>query len=278
MPEYLGEFFIHNGNLTTTSAFDNSFLKNPHYIYEVFRVIDGVALFLEDHLDRLNKTCQLSEHCHGFSSGDICRQVHKVIDANNFSYGNLKMVLYNDNQQNRHFLIYITEHQYPTPQQLKNGVPVALFKGIRENPNAKVMDMKLLNATNIMKLEMEVYETLLVDDDGCITEGSRSNVFFIRQGKVFTPPLHDVLPGITRKHILEVCRNLTIPIVEEKISALSIIIMEAVFISGTSRKVLPVNRIDELEFDANHPVIRQIQDAFNSVVETYILACKPGKK
>ena len=271
MRECLGNLFIHNGNLTDTSAFDDSFLKNPHYICEVFRVIDGVALFLEDHLDRLKKTCELSEHCHGFSSGDIYEQVYEVIKANNFSYGNLKMVLYRDDQKNRHFLIYITGHQYPTPQQFKDGVSVTLFKGIRSNPNAKVMDVKLRNATNLMKQEMEVYETLLVDDHGCITEGSRSNVFFIRQGKVITPPMQDVLPGITRKHIIEVCRNLTFPLIEEKVPARSIVVMEAVFISGTSRKVLPVNRIDDLEFDANHPVTRQIQNAFNDIVEKYII-------
>ncbi|MBW6480359.1 MAG: aminotransferase class IV [Bacteroidales bacterium] len=270
MRECLGKQFIHNGNLTDTSAFDDSFLKNPHYIYEVFRVIDGVALFLEDHLGRLKKTCELSEHCHGFSFGDIYRQVYEVIKANNFSYGNLKMVLYRNDQKNSHFMIYITEHQYPTPQQFEKGIPVALFKGIRNNPNAKVMDVKLRNATNLIKQEMEVYETLLVDDDRCITEGSRSNVFFIRHGKVITPPLHDVLPGITRKHIIEVCRNLLLPVTEEKVSARSVVVMEGVFITGTSRKVLPVNRIDDLEFDANHPITRQIQNAFNDVVEKYI--------
>jgi branched-chain amino acid aminotransferase len=271
MRECLGKLFINNGNLTDTSAFDDSFLKNPHYIYEVFRVIDGVALFLEDHLDRLKKTCDLSEHCHGFSYDDIYGQVYEVIKANNFSFGNLKMVLYSNDRKNSHFLIYITEHQYPTPQQFEKGIPVALFKGIRNNPNAKVMDVKLRNATNMMKQEMEVYETLLVDDQGCITEGSRSNVFFIRHGKIITPPLQDVLPGITRKHIIEVCRSLSLPLTEEKVPARSIVVMEAVFISGTSRKVLPVNRIDDIEFDANHPVTRQIQNAFNHVVEKYIL-------
>lgn len=278
MRECLGNLYIHNGNLTDTSAFDDSFLKNPHYIYEVFRVIDGVALFLEDHIDRLNKTCQLSEHCHGFSSVDIFRKVYEVIEANSFSFGNIKMVLYRDSQRNRHFLIYITEHQYPTQQQFDNGVPLALFKGIRTNPNAKVMDVMLRNATNLMKQEMDVYETLLVDDHGCITEGSRSNVFFIRQGKVITPPLKDVLPGITRKHIIEVCRNLLLPMVEEKVQARSIVVMEAVFISGTSRKVLPVNRIDDIEFDANHPVTRQIQNAFNDIVEKYIFDCQQKKE
>jgi branched-chain amino acid aminotransferase len=270
MQECLGNLYIHNGTLTHTAHFDNHFLNYPHYVYEVFRVIDGVALFLEDHLNRLKETCNLSEHCPGFSSGDIYRQVYEVIKANNFRFGNMKMVLYNDDQKKRHFLIYITSHQYPTSQQFENGVPVALFRGIRANPNAKVMDVRLRNAANLVKEEMEVYETLLVDDEGCITEGSRSNVFFFRNGKVITPPLQDVLPGITRKHIIEVCRNLSIPMVEEKVPARSIVAMEAAFISGTSRKVLPVNHIDNIEFDANHPVTRQIQNAFNQVVEKYI--------
>jgi len=278
MRECLDNLFIHNGKITETSAFDDSFLKNPHYIYEVFRVIDGIALFLEDHLNRLKETCNLSEHCPGFSSGDIYRQVYEVIKANNFSFGNMKMVLYNDDQGNNHFLIYITSHQYPTPRQFENGVPVALFRGIRANPNAKVMDVRLRNATNLVKEEMEVYETLLVDDEGCITEGSRSNVFFIRNGKVITPPLQDVLPGITRKHIIEVCRNLSLPMVEEKVPARSIVVMEAVFISGTSRKVLPVNRIDNIEFDAHHPVTRQIRNAFNDVVEKYIIYNRQKKE
>ncbi len=270
MRECLGKLFIDNGNITDKSAFKDTFLNYPHYIYEVFRVIDGVALFLEDHLDRLKKTCELSEHCHGFSSEDIYRQVYKLIKANNFSYGNMKMVLYMDAQKSRHFLVYITEHQYPSQQQYNDGVPVALFNGIRENPNAKVMDVKLRNATNNMKQELKVYETLLVDQEGCITEGSRSNVFFIRNGKVITPPLQDVLPGITRKHIIEVCENNSIPLTEEKVPARSVVVMEAAFISGTSRKVLPVNRIDNLEFDHDHPLTRKLQKGFNNRVADYI--------
>jgi len=277
MPECLGKYFIHNGNLTSTSVFDDSFLNHPHYIYEVFRVIDGVALFLEDHLDRLKRTCELSEHCHGFSVNQIQRQVYHLIDANNFSYGNLKMAIYINAQKQRCFLVYITEHQYPTDQQYEMGVPVALFKGIRNNPNAKVMDVKLRNATNLKKKELEVYETLLVDNEKCITEGSRSNVFFIYKGKVITPPVYDVLPGITRKHIIEICRQLSLPVSEEKVSARSVVIMEAVFISGTSRRVLPVNRIDDLDFDPDHPVTKRIQSAFNKKVSEYISARKENR-
>lgn len=270
MQECLGNLYIINGNLTDTSYFDDSFLDHPHYIYEVFRVIDRIALFLEDHLQRLQETCVLSKHCQEFSSEEIKRYVYEVIDANQLYEGNMKIVLYQKQGAGRQFLVYISEHQYPTREQYTSGVPVSLYKGIRINPNAKVMDVELRKATNKMKQERDVYETLLVDEEGCITEGSRSNVFFIRKGKVITPPLQDVLPGITRKHIMEICRELSLDVIEEKVPARSVVIMEAVFISGTSRKVLPVNQINDLEFDPDHPITRKIQSGFNKRVTDYI--------
>ncbi len=277
MQECLGNLYIHNGTLTDTSHFDDSFLNHPHYIYEVFRVIDKVALFLEDHLQRLQDTCKLSKHCHEFSSKEMKRYVYEVIDANQLYEGNMKIVLYQNQGAGPQFLVYISEHQYPTQEQYKSGVPVSLFKGIRINPNAKVMDVELRRATNKMKQERDVYETLLVDEEGCITEGSRSNVFFIRKEKVITPPLQDVLPGITRKHIMNICRELSIDVIEEKVPARSVVIMEAVFISGTSRKVLPVNQINDLEFDPDHLITRKIQSGFNKRVTDYISYQKQKK-
>lgn len=270
MQECLGKYYMHNGKLQESSLFDTSFLSSSHYIYEVFRVIDGVALFLEDHLQRLKKTCEMSKHCPGFSPEEIFTQVYKLINRNHLKAGNVKIVLYRDARSGVHLLVYIHPHQYPTHEDFQNGVAVTLFKGERDNPNAKIMDVKLRQATNVVKQKQEVYETLLVDSSGCITEGSRSNVFFIRNNQVITPPLADVLPGITRKHIVEICRELHVEVRQEKVLARSLVVMEALFISGTSRKVLPVNRVDELEFEALHPVTLKIMEAFDQKVQQYI--------
>ena len=270
MPESIASYFSHNGQMKPVKEFNDEFLQKPHYIYEVFRVIDGVALFLEDHLERLKQTCALSEHCQGFTASEVVKHVYEVIQRNQLKVGNMKMVLYKDSNAENHFLIYITPHEYPTDDQFREGIPVAFFRGIRNNPNAKVMDIALRTATNLMKQQKEVYETLLVDQNGCITEGSRSNVFFARQGAIITPPLKDVLPGITRKYILDICKKLGIEAREEQVVARSVVIMEAAFISGTSRKVLPVKSIDALEFDANHPLVRKIAAAFDEHTKNYI--------
>ncbi len=268
--ECLGKVYLQNRKLIDVSQFDDSFLLSQSYIYEVFRVQEGVALFLEDHLSRLEQTCQLSNYCPGFDVSEVYDQVYALIRANNLETGNIKVVLRLDDKDQPDFRVYINPHQYPTQEQYIKGVDLSLFKAIRNNPNAKVMDLRLRNATNLAREQLNVYEALLVDNKGCITEGSRSNIFFIRNDKVITPPVEDVLPGITRKHVMEVCRQLQIKVVEEKVPARSLVVMEALFISGTSRKVLPVKHVDGLGFDPAHPLLLQIREGFDEKVRRYI--------
>jgi branched-chain amino acid aminotransferase len=269
MSECLGKLFIRNGQLIDKALFDSTFVNGPDYIYEVFRVTKGVALFLEDHLDRLKVTCNLAGASQQRGSSILTEWIYRLIETNDLDKGNIKMMF---NHKTCDLFIYITEHLYPTEEEYRSGVAISLLRAMRSNPNAKIMEVELRNAANRMKQQKQVYETLLVDKDGCITEGSRSNVFFVRNGEVLTAPLEDVLPGVTRKHVLDVCRNLTIPVREEKIPARSLVVMEGGFISGTSRKVLPINRVDELDFDARHPLILQIMDGFNQKVDEYISA------
>jgi branched-chain amino acid aminotransferase len=272
MTECLGKVFIRNGQLLPSESFDPCFLSNPFYIYEVFRVIDGVPLFLEDHEARLRLTASLSDVSEDLIPPSLAAQVKQVIAVNQLETGNMKIVVHDHPTEGcaTVFLIYITEHQYPTTAQFEQGVPVALFEGIRTNPNAKVMDVVLRNKTNLVKSEQEVYETLLVDKDNCITEGSRSNVFFVKGKQLITPPLEDVLPGVTRKHIIELCHRNGIPLSEEKVPIDAISLMDGAFISGTSRKVLPVRSINGHHYSVGLPLIRQLQQLFQQEVDAYV--------
>lgn len=269
MKDYLGNYFVLDDEILTTNYFDTSYQDMSHYIYEVFRVIDGVPLFLEDHLNRLHETCKLTGNCHEFSTDRLQHLIHQLISRNGLSIGNIKIVGFPKNNKIV-FQIYITPHQYPTKEQYEKGVDVVLYSGIRDNPNAKVMDVAMRADTQRIKDNQNIYETLLTDREGYITEGSRSNVFFVRNDKVITPPVKDVLPGVTRKNIMLAAKKSGISIIEEKVPANSVVVMEAVFISGTSRKVLPVKQVGEVEFDVPHPIVTKVSNAFNERVSKYI--------
>ncbi len=270
MNECLGQFYFRNNNQTESVNFNNSFINGPDYVYEVFRVIEGIPLFIEDHFERLQHTCILADYPLNLEFADFKNIVAELIKQNHLAEGNIKVVMRKLPQGDFDFLIYINEHQYPSAEQFEKGVDLALFRGIRYTPNAKIMDVILRTENNLLKANKGVYETLLVDEKGCITEGSRSNVFFIRNDRLITPPVEDVLPGVTRKNIITVCANAGIEVVEERVLARSVIIMEGVFISGTSRKVLPVKSIDGVEFDAAHPMIVRIKSLFNQRVADYL--------
>ena len=279
MAEYPGKFFEKNGLLTPIDQFDPGFLNRSHYIYEVFRVIDGIALFLEDHLERLYNTLALSGYPKDFVPTGFPLQVYELIEANKLKIGNIKVVVLPDSLDSR-ILMYVMEHQYPSESDFQNGVALVLQEGVRENPNAKVMDIELRNNANLTKQRNNAYESLLVDTENCITEGSRSNVFFVKGEEVISPPLTDILPGITYKHVAILCNQPGITFREEKVPVERLPEFDGVFITGTSRKVLPAFRIDEHHFRADLPVVRRLQAAFNQKVEQYVggvLAQKSNK-
>ncbi|MFW5758584.1 MAG: aminotransferase class IV [Bacteroidota bacterium] len=267
--EISGSYYMQNGKLVPVHDFNGSFLQHPYYIYEVFRVIDGIALFLEDHLQRLKQTCRMAGACKDFPEKELEKQVYQVIENNNVTEGNIKIVGINE-QEKIQFLIYNKPHQYPSAEQYQKGVDVVLFSGHRKKPNAKIMDAELRKRNQETIEKQDVYETLLVNKEGFITEGSSSNVFFVRNEEVLTPPLKDILPGVTRRHIMDICRENKIIITEEKIRARALVIMEAVFISGTSKKVLPVKKIQNLDFSVPHPLVDKIANLFNERVAAYV--------
>lgn len=270
MPEYTRDLFIANGKLLPVDSFVEFFSPDLHYIYEVFRIIDAIPLFIEDHLDRFFHTTLLAGVDAGCDRECLLRDIKIVIRANGGGEGNIKISKVPGKSATNNLLIYFTPHLYPTPEQFANGVGVKLLDAERKNPNAKVMDIPLRAETDQIKQADEVYEVLLVDQDGYITEGSRSNVFFIFGDEVITPPLEMVLPGVTRKHVMQLCETHNIGLSEEKVHRDDLLKVDSLFLSGTSRKVLPILRLDESIYPINNELLRSLMRLFNQHVLDYI--------
>ena len=127
---------------------------------------------------------------------------------------------------------------------------------MRENPGVKYINTDLRTRTNRLIKQKQVYEVLLVDKEGYITEGSRSNVFFIGDNVIFTAPLEYVLPGTSRKRVFDICHKHRFPIIEKRIPASELARYDAAFLSGTSPLILPINRLDELRFAPGLPLLQ----------------------
>ncbi|MDU1323175.1 MAG: aminotransferase class IV [Clostridium botulinum] len=266
--ECFNEFFIENEKIKERGSFEESFLKEGKSLYEVIRIIDGAPLFLKSHLERFYNSAKLEGLNLWLDEEEIKENINRLIEINKVSIGNIKLVFNFNKGKNNNFLCYFLKHNYPEDIEYKRGVKTILYHGERENPNAKVINMDFRKIVGEKIKEEKAYEAILVDRNGYITEGSKSNIFMIKDGKVITAPIEKVLPGITRQNIIDVCKNLNLKVEEEKVHYKDIDKLEGLFISGTSPKVLPIKSVDEIEFKSSeNKLILSIMEGYNKAIE-----------
>lgn len=279
MGECISKYFIWNNEIKQKEKFDEKVIINGKTIYEVIRVIEGVPIFFEKHMKRLNNSLKLENKPIILTEENIVNKVVALIKANNVSEGNIKIIINFSTkltkENNINFLAYFIETHYPSSLQYEYGVPVILFHGMRKNPNAKVINTEFRSRVESEINENNSYEAILVDDRGNITEGSKSNIFMIKGNNVITAPLEDVLPGITREVIIEVCNNMGYYVKEERINYNDLNTLDALFISGTSPKVLPIRNVNNVNFDsAKNNVVINIMKDYNIYIDNYIFNSK----
>ena len=242
-------------------------------VYEVIRIIDGVALFLEDHFNRLIHSLENQGISFELGFEEFQQKINDLVVINQNTEGNIKFVYPLFQNEKKWFFAFIP-HSYPTHSDYLSGVSTDFLFVERENPNAKINQNSLREKANQMIHEQKLYEVLLVDRNGIITEGSRSNVFFVKDGVFFTAPSSKVLVGITRQKVLECLNDLGFILIEEAVKASEINRYDGVFLTGTSPKVLPVHSIGTRIFPAQLSAVNKLMESYDEKIRQYILLAK----
>lgn len=258
--------YIRNGKLAGCREFDPRFLDAGSPVYEVIRVIGGRFLFAEDHYNRFRSSLDLS----GFPSPpdpeEFGRFLELLLEANHHADGNVKIVMTDGPGQSPRFFMYYIPHRYPTGAEYSGGVLLKSFRFVREEPNRKVWRSAFRKTVDEQTGKGQVYELLLVNPDGFITEASKANVFFLDGNHLHTPPEDLILQGITRKHVIALCRRLGIDLSIRPIRFEELPGFSGSFITGTSPKILPVRQIDEIKFPVGQEPVRRLMSAYDEVV------------
>jgi branched-chain amino acid aminotransferase len=256
-----GEYFFINGEIKPVEDFDLKLAVKGRMLYEVIRVMEGKPLFYREHIARLHNSSRLADTEIPVSDGELKRQVAALIHINEMKNGNFKIIFSEEN-----LCLFEVRHKYPDKTMYESGVDTVLYHGERKNPNIKAIDTVFRSDVNEKIMERNAYEAILVDKNGYVTEGSRSNIFMVIGETVITSPVEDVLPGITRDKIIEISKELGYKVMEKKVRYLDIEAMDGLFISGTSPEVLPIRKVDDLQFDSqDNQVIRLIMSAYHEM-------------
>lgn len=255
-----------NGNVNNDPNFSEAIFAEGLNIYEVVRVFHGHPIFLKDNIVRLSNSLEKSNIPICAESLQLPDKLQRYIELEHITEGNLKYVLHFQTGTLDEYIFQIP-HAYPTEEDYRTGVPVMTYEAMRENPGVKYMNPELRTLADRLIREHRVYEVLLVDREGFITEGSRSNVFFIREETLYTSPLEYVLPGTSRKRVFDVCERENIRIVERRIGHNTLGQYDAAFLTGTSPLILPIARVGRVDFHPDNVLLRKLMEHYFALLE-----------
>ena len=229
--------------------------------YDVLRVIDGIPLFLDAHVERVNRSLDAMGYA---ERTDIRRVLAALIRENDEPRisCNVKILAGGAYRLAMGFV----ESFYPSETEYREGIRLTAERIERTDPELKVWNDDYKERIKELVRERNVFEVLLVNDEGLVTEGSKSNIFFIRDGVVLTPAT-DVLPGITRRYAEQAIKEAGFELKMVSIRQEDLAGMEAAFLTGTSLHLLPIRSVDAVNYDVENSVLRSCMEAFATVMD-----------
>lgn len=247
-------------------------------VYEVAKYYYGKPFRYDDHIERLKRSLRELEI--GFTETDGLKSIFsELIDRNNLRDKHAAVYLQitrGEHKRVHHFpeniqpTVYAFAFHMPSfTEALENGIKVITHEDIRWQ-RCDIKSVSLLPNTQLYNKAVKAGagECVLIRD-GMITEATHSSVLGIKNGVVITRPLSNlVLPGITRKVILEICAAFTVPFEEREFPENEFYEMDEIIIAGTGSEITPVIQVNDQFIGNKKPgkTTRFIQQKFFELV------------
>jgi branched-chain amino acid aminotransferase len=262
-----------------------------HYGLGVFEGIrcyrgdDGrSAVFrLPEHVRRLFESAHINLMKMPFSREAVTQAVLDVLRENGLAEGYIRPLVFigdgvmglnpADNPV-RVAVIAWAWGKYLGEDGMENGIRCRVSSFTRHHVNAKMQKGKTCgDYVNSILAKREALldgydEAILLDAAGLVAEASGENLFVVRDGEIKTPPLANVLEGITRASVIELAREKGMTVSEVPITRDELYVADEVFLTGTAAEVTPVREIDHRQIGPGRrgPITKTLQDAFFDVV------------
>jgi len=249
-------------------------LKEPYEgtaFYETIRVMDGVALFIEEHFARLAKSIEAE----GTENVDF-KELAKECDEFLKKFGdrqdlNLRIVTAGSMR-----IVHFTDIVLPTEEDFKSGVRTAVLNWERQAPNVKAFRGDYKKAVACVFAKTNAFEVVLADREGKIYEGSKSNFFVLAGDTVYSAPDDKILIGITRKRVLAALESCGLCLATGTFTLPELEKMDcALFVSSTPFDILPIAEVDGVKFSsANNEKLLALMASYRAATQDYINAKK----
>ena len=259
--------------------------QSLHYGYSVFEGIRSYSTHTGEtrifkageHFERLKNSANALNIPYQYSTDELINATYELLRRNQFQDAYIRPLLYAPANMSfvlntESFLVIQAWKMAPFLGDKLLRVGVSSFQ--RPNPLAFKIHAKASgHYVNSILASQEAKsrgfdEALLTDSRGFVAEGPGANVFFEKKGKLFTPPPENILPGITRSTVMEICGELGIPFEEKSFTVEELKEADAAFFCGTAAEVVGWHSLDDVEFSKPWEISlgKIIQEAYKARV------------
>lgn len=262
------------------SVLDRGFLFGDA-VYEVVRIYRGQLFHLQDHLDRMRKSLAVMRIA-TVNNEILSQRLEQIVTASQVVDGLAYVQITRGEAPRAHrypdhavpnVLMYVDQFNDPYADSRGAGVSAVTHPDIRWGRN----DIKATSlAANCMAAqyahERGCADVIFVDFDGTVTEGSHTSIFGVRQGMIIVAPASPhVLPGITKKLIVELADSSGIQLCPEYIKQSDLHGLDELFLAGTPEEILAIVQVDDRPIGGGvpGPVVKKLQFQFRQLVEDW---------
>lgn len=277
--------YLNGGFIKAADAKMDFYSQSLHYGYSVFEGIrsyktssGSTRIFkATEHYDRLKQSADALNMPYKWETEELISITYELLERNQLSDAYIRPLIYAPAnmsfiQNKESFIVIEVWEMQPFLGEKLLRVMSSSFqrpnpKGFRITAKAGGHYVNSILASQEAKAN-GFDEALLSDMNGFVAEGPGANVFYEKGGTLFTPATGNILPGITRQTVLEICTELSIPVVEKTVSASELKAAEAAFFCGTAAEVIGWESLDDTVFPAlwNNTLSRKIQERYKQKV------------
>ncbi|MBF6567699.1 MAG: branched-chain amino acid transaminase [Candidatus Binataceae bacterium] len=252
----------------------------------VYRCVDGRSAIFRgrEHIRRLIESGLILEMKIPYAQEELLKAAAEVVRVNRLAecyirpiafYGEGEMGLSARGNKVRVAIAAWPWGAYLGEDSVKLGVRLKTSSFVRFHPNslmphAKASGQYINSILAGYEARRNGYdEALLLDVQGYVAEGSGENIFIVRDGKVRTPPVNSILPGITRDAVMRMLHGAGIEVREELFPRDAVYISDEVFMTGTAAEVTPVREVDDRQIGSGRPgpITVKLQEMFQAALK-----------
>ena len=264
-----------------------------HYASAVFegeRCYSGNIFKSTEHSERLIRSAQLIDMKMTMTVQQINDAKEEILAANKLKDAYIRPVAWRGSEQMgisaqatlTHVAIACWEWpSYFSPEMREKGISLQTGKWRTPSPDTAPTASKAscLYATHTMSKHAAEHngynDALMLDYRGLVAEATGANLFMVKDGQIRTPIPDCFLNGLTRQTVIQLAKDLGLPIEETRIKPEELAGADEVFLTGTAAEVTAVGKIDETSYKVG-PVTRQLRDAYETLVRGKSAAASSG--